>query len=815
MLHPTLRRLITVVMFVAGAQAGHGRSAIADGPPPRLIVVDPPGGRLGASVDVLVSGSGLEGLTALYCDEPRIKATKRGETEFTIAIPADVPPGLYDLRALGASGLSSPRSFFVSPRATLRETEPKETERGARPVELDVSLGGRIDPPGDVDAYRFHARSGQRVVIECWAERLDSKLRAVLELEDERGRRLASSRGYEGLDPLIDFRAPVDGDFVVRVFDLTYTGSAEHVYRLDIDTGPRVELAWPNVVERHRTTRVTLFGRSLATAADGATEPPGLDHFELDVTPPTFGSSILPRTFAHPSRFAVEEIPVDFPGAPAPVWVGVTDVPVVLDNENNHQPETGQEVSWPCEVAGRLEAGDEKDWYRLHARRGDVVWLELFGERIGAPVDLDLSVLDAGSRRELLHLSDSLENPAEGAISTSHSDPSGRWVAPATGDYWIMVRNVIGGTRRDPRRLYRLSIRREEADFQLLAVPGGGQELGGWNVPRGGRAWIELVAIRRRGLSQPICVTASGLPDGFECPDVWLGPHVDRVPVIVSSSPGASREPRAFTLTGRADLGGIELAREPRVATVLSIGPPTASARLTGRIVAAAGPEAPGVVTATPSRLGVSQGTVIDLLVHLDLSQGWSAGPVTLTGIGTPANCGDRVSPDPTDPSRMWFSFQVPERLEPGPYTFAIRADSVLAARAEKPGAKPRTQAMAAYSNPMTIEVRAGSIDLRVDPRTPRTIKRGEVVQLRYRALRRNGFIGKVHAELYAPEGVSGLRARGVTFVGQTDSGVLQIAASDDAPLGRQPTLRLEAVGTVEDEPIHHVGCFVDLEITR
>jgi hypothetical protein len=54
-----------------------------------------------------------------------------------------------------------------------------------------------------------------------------------------------------------------------------------------------------------------------------------------------------------------------------------------------------------------------------------------------------------------------------------------------------------------------------------------------------------------------------------------------------------------------------------------------------------------------------------------------------------------------------------------------------------------------------------------------------------------------------------------VTFVGQTESGELQIIASDDAPLGRQATLRLEAVGTVEDEPIHHVGYFVDLEITR
>ncbi len=424
-------------------------------------------------------------------------------------------------------------------------------------------------------------------------------------------------------------------------------------------------------------------------------------------------------------------------------------------------------------------------------------------------------MLDAKQKHSLLHLTDTLGDPNEGAISTSHSDPCGRWVAPATGDYWIVVRNVIGGTRRDPRRLYRLGVRREEADFSLLAVPGGGREPGGWNVPRGGRAWIQVIAIRRRGLTQPIRVTASGLPDGFECPDVWLGQDVDRVPFIVSSSLDASREPSAFTLTGRADLGGVEVVHEARVATVVSTGPPTASARLTGRIMAATGREALGLVSAMPSRTAVSQGSVIDVMVDLDVPEGWKAGPVALTGIGVPAERSDRVSPDPTDPSRMWFSVQVPERLVPGPYTFAIRADSVLTAPADKPGAKPRTQAITTYSNPVTIEVGAGAFDLRVDPRTPRTIKRGGVVQLHYQALRRNGFIGKIHSELYAPEGVSGLRARGVTFVGQTDSGELQIAASDDAPLGRQRTLRLEAVGTVEDEPIHHVGCVVDLEITR
>ncbi len=73
----------------------------------------------------------------------------------------------------------------------------------------------------------------------------NSKLRAVLELEDDHGRRVAANQGYTGVDPLIDYQVPADGDYLVRVFDPTYSGGPGHLYRLDLDTGPRVEFAWP------------------------------------------------------------------------------------------------------------------------------------------------------------------------------------------------------------------------------------------------------------------------------------------------------------------------------------------------------------------------------------------------------------------------------------------------------------------------------------------------------------------------------------------------------------------------------------------
>ena len=85
----------------------------------------------------------------------------------------------------------------------------------------------------------------------------------MLELFDSTGRRVAVNRGYFGSDPLLDFRVPVDGTYVVAVHDLISTGGVECYYRLDIDTGPRVAFSVPSVIERGKTSRVQLYGWNL------------------------------------------------------------------------------------------------------------------------------------------------------------------------------------------------------------------------------------------------------------------------------------------------------------------------------------------------------------------------------------------------------------------------------------------------------------------------------------------------------------------------------------------------------------------------
>ena len=85
------------------------------------------------------------------------------------------------------------------------------------------------------------------------------------------------------------------------------------------------------------------------------------------------------------------------------------------------------------------------------------------------------------------------------------------------------------------------------------------------------------------------------------------------------------------------------------------------------------------------------------------------------------------------------------------------------------------------FSNTVSFEVYPAPFVMKINLEAPTKIKRGQVIQLPYSCIRNNQFIGKIHTEIRAPGGVVGIRGRGVSFVGQTETGVIQIIANEDA----------------------------------
>lgn len=772
-----------------------------------LYNVFPAGGQAGTSVSIAVEGTNLDGLAGVRFANPRMTSQTKDKNQFVLTIPPDVQPGVYDLRTFGTYGVSGPRAFFVSNRTETREADSNDSLDQAQPVELDGVVNGRLEKPGDIDCYQFAAKAGQRVVLELWAQRIDSPLRGVLEVYDHERRRVAVNRGYAGVDPLVDFRVPADGAYFVKLSEQTYLGSPDHVYRLEIDTGPRVEFAVPAVVAQGQAARVTLFGRNLnPPPASGRSENSAVgpfDQVEIDLAPSHVGPTPMPL---RSTQTIFEAFPYYHPRGHAPVLIGVTDVPVVVCGTDNHLPERAQEIVFPCEVSGQLTRVDERDWFAVHARKGDVLWIEALGARIGAPVDLDVVVADE-HQRELLQLTDNVQNLGGTRFPTDHTDPAGRFVAPADGKYLIMVRNLIGGPQPDPRQIYRLSVRREEPDFHLTVVPRRADQPTGLNVCRGGREMAEVFAVRRRGLSGPIRISAENLPSGIQCPDVWLGAGEDRAALILSASRDAPARVGTLTLFGRAEAGGMEIRRPVRGGTMVRSGHPTGWGRLTDDVPIGVAPEASLNVSATPAESRVFQDSILDVAIDVERQPGCE-GPIHLTGVGLPQGMENHVTTIPAGSTRGWLSFGIPGSLPAGPYTFALQAETEITVNKAK-------VAVTTFSNSITIEVAPARIRVAIDPRTPRKIARGQIIQVKYRAERLNGFIGKIHTELALPGGVAGIRGRGVTFTSQQDTGEIQVIATDDAPTGRLVFLRLDAVGTVEDRPVFRGSRFLELEITE
>ena len=204
-------------------------------------------------------------------------------------------------------------------------------------------------------------------------------------------------------------------------------------------------------------------------------------------------------------------------------------------------------------------------------------------------------------------------------------------------------------------------------------------------------------------------------------------------------------------------------------------------------------------------------GGILDVAVHVERTDPEHQAEVKLIGTGVPPGIHNQTASIPAGQSKGYISFYLPQGLAPGQYSLAVRAETTV----PDPGNENSPKTIAVFSNVVSFEVHSPAFVVEVDPYAPKTIHRGEVIQVNYTARRVNGFIGKIHTELAAPVEVAGIRGRGVTFVGQTDAGTIQIVANDDAQFGQQPFLRLWAVGTVEDEPIYQGSCFLDLKIVE
>ncbi|HTN77855.1 MAG TPA: PPC domain-containing protein [Pirellulaceae bacterium] len=585
-------------------------------PSPQLTSIFPPGGQVGATIDLAIAGGDLDEASQMLFSHPGITAVKKEEAAPAVMLPANkgkkgrasavpsshtfavtvagnVPPGVYEARVVGRFGVSNPRTFVVSSLPEVIEASGNNTAATAQAIAAGSTINGRADQ-NNKDFYKLPLKAGQRVIVDCAAERIDSKMDATLAIINPAGREVARNRDTAGKDPVLDFAAPADGDYTLLVYDFTYGGGPEHSYRLAVHSAPQVDFVFPPAGVPGSQGPFTIYGRNLPGGQPAGISFGGAMLEKLTVNIPVPGDpaalqksasgslKILPR-----SSF-VDSFEYRLPapqGASNPIAIGVATQPLVIEQDPNDTPDKAQKVTVPCEVAGQFYPQRDRDYVQFDAKKGDILMLEVLAHRLGIESDPALLIQritknDKGEETvsDVATVDDLPERQTRigSDFDTSSDDPSYRLVVNDDATYRVLVRDNFGESRTDPRAVYRLIIRREQPDFRAAvyvdapAMPANQNQvpLAGAALRRGGSLELKISLDRRDGFAGDVALSIEGLPAGVTCNGAVLGGNNERGSLVVAAADNVAAWSGAVRIVAKANINGQDVVREVRLGTL-------------------------------------------------------------------------------------------------------------------------------------------------------------------------------------------------------------------------------------------------------
>ena len=449
---------------------------------PVLDHVFPAALQIGSTQSVTLVGKFDPWPTRLDLDIPGVTWEATTNTGvITVRVSPKAPVGPQVIRAFSPEGVSAPRFLILSSHPQRAEVEPNDEMRTAQVLsDLPAEVNGRLEKNGDVDSYSVELQAGQTLVARLEAYRLQSPLDPVLRLLDAQGVQVAWNHDeVRSLDPLLAWRAPKAGTYVLQVFgfaypadsDLRFSGSAKSVYRLHVSTDPVARHGWPLGVSRSVETRVRWGDWGVPEMSSESTLVPS--------------SAIASGTVGHSLQIPGHRLPLEMPVGDGKEWVEV---------EPNDTAATAQTLEIPSAVSGDLDRAGDEDRYRVSARKGEALHLEVQAAGLGFPLDAWLKIEDA-TGKELVRNDDS-----------GGADPVLDWTPPESAEYRVVVGNLLQRGGRDQR--YRLSVQRPQPVWSA-SVPEAFLSL----EPGKTNEW--KVAISRRfGAETRLTVSVRGLPPG-------------------------------------------------------------------------------------------------------------------------------------------------------------------------------------------------------------------------------------------------------------------------------------------------------------
>lgn len=523
--------LVTITAACLGVQAVACAQSVGL-PAPRLLTTMPMGGQVGTQVEVTISGEYLDEADQLTFSDPRITAVRKLDSsgqsvpsQYVVTIGSDCPVGLYEARVMTRLGISSSRAFSVGKLAEVVQSKANTSLATALELPLNSVCNAAMTARA-VDHYVFEARKGQRVIVDCATRGIDSKLDAVVIIADAAGRDLLVERR----GGVLDYQIPNDGRYVIKVHEMTFKGGPAYYYRLGV-----WELPADAPLVRMPTTK----------AVNSFSWPPS----------------------------------------------GLPELATTSEVEPNNDRTKGQRITLPCDLAGSFFPAADVDVFEFEARKGEVWWVEIGSERLGLPTDpaiLVQHVSRTGDEEKVTDVAEFSDIPSPVQVSSNgyaydgppynagSADVLGKLEIKEDGFYRLQLLDLFGGTRSDPRNVYRLVIRKAAPDFALVSWAlhmelrnGDRNAVSKPLALRGGAtmAW-EVVAIRRDGFDGEIDLVLEGLPEGVTAQGLKIPAGQSRGLMLVTANQNAPRGIANATFEGHATIGGVAVTRPCRIASM-------------------------------------------------------------------------------------------------------------------------------------------------------------------------------------------------------------------------------------------------------
>ncbi len=738
-------------------------------------------------------------------------------------------------------GRQNPRDFVVGDLPEALEKEPNNDVPEAQRVDINTTINGAIANAVDVDYYVFAGKKGQRVLVSCLASSIDSRLLPDVQVYDPRNHMVGSGRNYRDNDALADCTLPDDGDYWVRVCEFTNTanipgGPPEYFYRLTISTEPWIDAIFPAVLEPGKATPVTIYGRNLPGGQPDPTAVQDgrvLEKLAATITAPTDPAALSRLSysgFVRPSASGLDGFEYRVKngvGASNPFLLAVAHNPVVLDNGANDTMDTAQEVTPPCEIAGRFEKLHDLDWYAFTAKKGDIYNIDLQSERLGAPTLTYLVIRDA-AKNDIYE--SHADNPESfGAKFFTHTvDPAPyRFTAPADGKYFVHAVGAVADVLAGPRHYYRLRIAPDQPDFQIVVATSANTKPEGCTLHQGGGQSYTVYAWRRDGFAGDIALAVEGLPPGVTCPPQTLGGGVHETQLVLTASPDDPAWSGEIKVKGTATIQGKPVTREARVGGPTWPSPqPQQQTPLAGRVehslaLAVHADKAPWAVTPTIDKAALLQGdpqkgattasiTIKQARLWPDLKQpiavqatvtelpGQQNQPVTQIVINN--NQPMNLNPDQAEAK---LPVAVGANCHPGVYNVVLRSTVQNHPFVRDPNAKmkppPVNIILVEPSMPLTITVLPRTVGV-LSLATPNpTLKAGAQVEVVVKAARQYDYAGEFKVSLVPPANVKDVSAADVVIPAGKDEATLVLKVPAGAAPGGLNDLVVRAVAMVGD----------------